>query len=327
VPIAVAAAMAAAFLFAVATAMQHLSTDLVQDAGNARRAGVKSFASRTVRNPLWVRGLLAAVAGLALHALALREGPLTVVQPLLVTGVLFALPLRQILEHRRPSRSEVAWAATLAAGLALFLVVATPADGTARAPDEVPTIVAAALIGAGIIGASVAAWYTSGGRAALMFGGAAALAFAAGAGLLKQVMNTLGHGLGAEATSWPLYALIGVGLLGFVLSQLAYQAGPLRLSLPVVTTVDPIVSLIIGVSVFDEPFRKGTGAIVAETLGLVLVVVATVALTHDNAAGPSSPGWRRGKPLRTVELRPAPKGAVATHAGRTWRSVLSGGPH
>jgi hypothetical protein len=222
---------------------------------------------------------------LVLHALALREGPLTVVQPLLVTGVLFALPLRQLLEHRRPSRNEVAWAATLPAGLALFLVVATPANGAVQAPGRVPTIVAAALIGGGVIVASVAAWYTSGGRAALMFGVAAALAFAAGTGLLKQVMNMLGHGLAAEATSWPLYALMAVGLLGFVLSQLAYQAGPLRLSLPVVTTVDPIVSLVIGVSVFDEPFRKGAGAVGAETIGLALVVVATVALTRDWAGG------------------------------------------
>jgi len=62
-------------------------------------------------------------------------------------------------------------------------------------------------------------------------------------------------------TSWPFYALIGVGALGLLVNQLAYQAGPLSSSLPAIMTVGPVVSLVIGVVVFDEQFRTGPAAL------------------------------------------------------------------
>ncbi|HEY0936994.1 MAG TPA: DMT family transporter, partial [Trebonia sp.] len=132
---AVVAALIAAALFAVATAFQHRGVGLVAVGG--RRGG---FVSRTLRHPLWIAGSAANLAGLGLHALALRSGPLTLVQPLLVIGVVFTLPLRQVLEHRRPGRAEIGWAAALTLGLAVFLVLATPADGPVQGADPRPVV-------------------------------------------------------------------------------------------------------------------------------------------------------------------------------------------
>jgi len=101
---AILAALSAAALFAAATALQHRSAGLVTAAGTERSAGLTRFISKTLCHPLWVVGTVAGIAGVALHAIALRDGPLTLVQPLLVTGVIFALPLRRLLEHRRPRR-------------------------------------------------------------------------------------------------------------------------------------------------------------------------------------------------------------------------------
>jgi drug/metabolite transporter (DMT)-like permease len=136
--IAALAALSAAALFAAATALQHRSAGMVTAAGRDRTAGVAGFVSQTMRHPLWLIGALADVGGLGLHALALRDGPLTLVQPLLVTGVVFALPLRQLLEHRRPRRDDAGWAAALATGLVLFLILSSPTGSARHTADPTP---------------------------------------------------------------------------------------------------------------------------------------------------------------------------------------------
>jgi hypothetical protein len=80
--VATLAALSAAALFAVATALQHRSAGLVADSGT----GLVGFMVKTLRDPLWIMGTVAGDGGLVLHALALRDGPLTLVQPLLVTS-------------------------------------------------------------------------------------------------------------------------------------------------------------------------------------------------------------------------------------------------
>ncbi len=49
---------------------------------------------RLARRPLWIVGLFAHAVGTGLHAVALRFGALSLVQPLLVISLVFALPLR-----------------------------------------------------------------------------------------------------------------------------------------------------------------------------------------------------------------------------------------
>jgi drug/metabolite transporter (DMT)-like permease len=295
----IVAALSAAALFAVATALQHRSAGLVTAAGRTQAAGPAQTATRTLRHPLWIAGSVASLAGLGLHALALRDGPLTLVQPLLVTGVIFALPLRQLLEHRRPRRAELGWAAALALGLAVFLVLSTPADGPAQAADPGPTVICVAAIGLAISGCLVAGCRATGTAAATTLGAAAGLAFAATAGLLKETTDVLSHGPVALLTAWPVYALVAVGSVGLLLSQLAYRAGPLRASLPAITTVNPIVSLVIGVAVFDEPFRAAPGYLLGEVLGLAVMAGAAVGLTRS---APDEHADRTARSSRLVAL-------------------------
>jgi hypothetical protein len=298
---AILAAVSAAALFAVAAAVQHRSAGLVAAAvqhrsaglvtagGEGRAARAAGFVPGTLRHPLWIAGLLASLAGFGLHALALRDGPLTLVQPLLVTGVIFALPLRQVLERRRPRYAELGWAAALALGLAVFIVVSTPAAGAGQAADPRPAVICLAVIAVSIPGCCVAARRATGRVAAAALGTAAGLAFAAAAGLLKETVDVVSRGAGALLTAWPGYALVVVGGTGLLLNQLAYRAGPLRASLPAITTVNPIVSLVIGVAVFDERFRSGGPYLAGEVLGLVLIAVAAVGLTRSGAGEAGGP--------------------------------------
>jgi EamA domain-containing membrane protein RarD len=113
----------------------------------------------------------------------------------------------------------------------------------------------------------------------------------------------------AVASNWSVYALVVVAVTGLVLNQLAYRAGPLRSSLPVLSTVDPVVSLIIGVAVFDEPFRNSPLDLVGESLGLALVMLAAVRLTQSRSRAALSASKRAmapvgsGAPLHSI-VRP-----------------------
>jgi hypothetical protein len=207
-----------------------------------------------------------------------------------VSSVIFALPLRHLLERRSPRPSELAWAVALAAGLGLFFAVAVPGSSADQAPDTIPSIVATILVGSAIVVFCALGRRADGDRSARLWAIAAALAFAASAGLLKEVVDLWNGGIAAVATTWPVYALVLVAAAGLVLSQLAFRAGPLTSSLPVLTTVDPVVSLIIGVAVFDEPFRNGPLALLGEFLALALVVLAAVQLTRSGPRpGPPAP--------------------------------------
>jgi drug/metabolite transporter (DMT)-like permease len=313
VAVATVAALVAAALFAAATALQHRSAGLValprasseqvaptaEVAGSAgERAGALPwrvalrFFYDSARHPLWIAGAAAEVAGLGLHALALREGPLTLVQPLLVSSVIFALPLRQLIERRRPGRRDLVSAAALGAGLALFLVAATPANGTSRPADGIPTLVALVVVPVSMAAAALVARRVSAERAAAALGVGAGVGFAAAAGLIKTVTGELASGgIAAAVGNWPLWALAVVGGAGIVLSQLAYRAAPLRASLGAITAVDPLVSVVIGVAVFDEQFRRSLPAVSLELVGIVIAAVGLLQLTRREPAGPSAPSF------------------------------------
>ncbi|MDA8062879.1 MAG: hypothetical protein M0T80_10725, partial [Actinomycetota bacterium] len=108
--LAIAIALVAAATYALATALLHRSAQLAELArpgpvpgGNRTKgAAIWPFVSNNLRHPLWIVGMLVEAVGFSLHALALHSGPIILVQPLLVTGLVFALPIRQLLERRRP---------------------------------------------------------------------------------------------------------------------------------------------------------------------------------------------------------------------------------
>jgi len=276
--VAIVASIVAAGAYAAGTALLHRSAGIVHEA--TRGASLGSFVTSNARHPLWLLGMLAQGLGFGLHALALRDGPLTLVQPMLVIGVVFALPIRRLLEHRKPEHTELLWAAALTAGLVVFFLAATPAEGPPSAPDLIPTIVAVVGTASGMTLCAIVGWRTRAGFSAAVYGIGAGLGFGGTAGLLKEVTSEIGGGVLPALTNWPLYGLLLAGLAGLLLGQLAYRAAPLRASLPTMTTVEPVLSLAIGVGVFDEPFRTAPLALFGEVAGLLVVIWSVVSLTR-----------------------------------------------
>src|SRR5258708_18306613 len=116
-------------LYGVGNALEHRVVAEV-DEDRDRRGGLMR---RLVRSPLWVLGMFGDVGAYALQAAALAYGTLLVVQPLLVCGLLVALPLNARWTHRRIRRREWVAATVLCASLAMFLIEAAPSGGSPRA--------------------------------------------------------------------------------------------------------------------------------------------------------------------------------------------------
>ena len=122
---AVLLALGAALAYAAASVLQQreAEADTGSDRGGAVGGGVR-LVLRLARRPIWLAGLAADGVGYGFQALALGVGELLVVQPVLTSGILFALPAGAWWAGRRLGRADFAWACVLAVGLTAFLLLA-----------------------------------------------------------------------------------------------------------------------------------------------------------------------------------------------------------
>jgi drug/metabolite transporter (DMT)-like permease len=233
-----------------------------------------------VRRPVWLGGVAADTGGFLSVAAALAVGRLVVVQPLIVTVLLFALPLSSWLTGRRVTRRDWTWAALLTGALAVIVVVGDATSGTDSAPTSEWLL--AALVGAVpfVVSLSVAG-RRRGAPRALMLGVAAGLLFGFNDALISTVTKGLDQGLLEVLRDWPLYALGVVLVVGTWLQQASYQAGALQASLPAITGLEPVVGMVLGLTLFDERFRAhGPMALAVLVSAMVLASVAVVVLAR-----------------------------------------------
>jgi drug/metabolite transporter (DMT)-like permease len=283
----VGASVGATAFFALSTALKHRSARTAPDASGLEPRRLARFVHATARHPLYLGGLVADVVGVSLQVYALHIGALSVVQPLLTTALLFSLVLAHRVAGTRISRRELAWGAVLVVALVGFMLasgtVRASAPAMVQAADRVPAVLA------GILAVVLAATCVltsrrlpSGGAAALM-GVAVGTAYACTAALIKSCTNIVAAGPVALLTSWQPYLLVVAGGIGLLLAQLAFQSGPLTASLPAIATVDPLLSVAIGVWVYDERLNRGPWAVGAEVGFLALMSLAAVMLSRVQA--------------------------------------------
>ncbi|MBC7375399.1 MAG: DMT family transporter [Frankiales bacterium] len=290
-------ALLAAVCFALASVLQHHSA---ARAPLAVGLGL-GLLGRLLHRPLWLLGLAAAGGGLALHAYALSAGPLVVVQPLLVSGMLFALPASVLIARRRPSLSEWSYAGVVVTGLALFLLAAQPTDGSTLADLSILGTASAAGVALAGLCLLLARRPHAAHRAALL-GAAGGICFGITGALLKQVVDQAGAAPLGLLTTWPGYALVLIGVVGTAIVQVSYQAGSLASSLPALTIADPLVAVGIGAAAFGETLATDAGALTGQILGFALMtfgVLRLAALTREPPpATAANPPERHDQPPR-----------------------------
>lgn len=278
-PVAGAAlALLAALLFAAAAVAQQSAASALPDArGTALLVAL-------ARRPLWWVGTLGDTAGFVAQAVALGLGALVLVQPLLVTTLLFALPLGARWAGRRVRRADLGWAAVLAAALAVFVVVGEPTAGADRAPFDawVPTLL---VLGIVVVACLAGALRTRGTPRALLLATVAAITYGLAAALVTGVVAVLDRHPVAVLGAWETWVLLLAAAGGTWAQQVGFSAGALEASLPVVTVGEPLVGALLGVVVLSERLDAGTGGRLVVGAVLVVCAVAVVALARSAARG------------------------------------------
>lgn len=267
------AAVGAAALFAVAVLLQHRSAHYA-----ASRRSLPFLAHLAVR-PGWLSGLLVAAGAVVVYMLALYRGQLVIVQPLLVCGLVFALPLAVLVEHRRPAGREWAWAGVVVAGLVTFLLSVRPDRGAGLPEFSLLLTLTVAFVALVTVLVGLAYRPVRQHRATLL-GFAVGTGFGLNGALLKYAVLLGATGPVELLQSWVLYAIVPLGAGTIVLSQRAYQAGPLAVSLPGIYIAEVLVAILFGAVAFGETPSTAPGLITLQAMGLVVLSVGIIYLAR-----------------------------------------------
>ena len=292
--------LGAATAFGAASVLEERSTKQVPQ----RAALSPRLLVDLVRRPLFVASIGVNVAGAGLQILALHSGSLTLVQPLLVLSLLFAVVIASVASRRRPPDAVLlAGAACCVVGIAGFLAVARPHGGTGTAGPAAALPLAAGLA-AVLTGCLAAARWGSRAVRPLWLAAGCGTAFGANALLLKIVPGTLPAGFADPLRQWPLYLMVIVTPAGFLLNQNAFQAGTLLApALALITTADPLVSIVVGAAFLHEKIAAAPVDLAVEGLCLAVTIGGIIALARR---APQAAGGTASASRKQCRARPCP---------------------
>jgi drug/metabolite transporter (DMT)-like permease len=231
-----------------------------------------------VRVPRWLGGIGLMVVGMVLGAVALGQGEVSLVEPLLATNLLFALALSRHQTKQPLGRQGWAGLILLAGGVTTFIVAGQPRGGTAVTDPLRHWLIIGVMIGLALL-------FTAYAKRSRLTSAPVLLSLAAG--LLYGVQDALTRvsgqrfsdsGLGGLLTGWQPYAVLALGVSGLVLVQSAFETAPLRMSLPALTAAQPIAGIVCGVGFLGDRLRADTAALAWEATGLAAVVAGIVLL-------------------------------------------------
>jgi drug/metabolite transporter (DMT)-like permease len=234
-----------------------------------------------VRRRLWLVGWGINLIGFGVQALALHFGSVALVQPVLVTQLLFALPMAAAWQRRRPQRRDWAAAALICGGLVVFLTVraVVPTD---READRIRLAWACLVVAAGVAAILVGCVRVSRRRRATLLAVAAGLCFTVTAAMLKLTTDDLLYrGVAASARDWPGYTLAAATLAGLILEQGAFAGGSLPSALAAMSITNPVASYAVGVFAFGVAFPHAASDLAALVGAAALISIGAVGLANS----------------------------------------------
>lgn len=281
-------ALVSAVLFALAAALQQRGAFTLAARGK-RVAGLAGIL-KLVAVPIWLLGSAILLLGYATQGAALDRGKLVVVQPLLVTTIVWALPLGHWLTRQHVARRQVVGAGIVMVGLALFVLVGDPDAGVEDAPTKNLVITAVAI--SAIVGALLALLPSGAPPAvrAAVLGLCAGLFFGLSATFTKPVINDLHVSIADAAGDWRTWALLGFGFVAFLIQQLSLATGQLAPAMAAVSVSNPAISVVLGILLYAERLTRPTWHVVVAVAALLAAFAGAVMITLANRETPMPGG-------------------------------------
>lgn len=242
-----------------------------------------------IRNPVWLSGIGGVIVAAIFQAIALATGPLAIVQPIFVLELPCTLLIGGIVFSRPMSRAGWGSVACVVVGLGVALAAAAPAGGTSQAPFDLWVLALTCCGGMVVTLCAFALRCSPGGRRAALLGLATAITYSLTAALLKSATDTLDrNGVGAFFSAWQTYVFALCGATGLFLLENAMQAGPLVASQPALTLGDALISLSLGVVLYNESVRTGWW-LAPEIVGAGLVALGVHGMSRRDIVATLAP--------------------------------------
>jgi drug/metabolite transporter (DMT)-like permease len=261
-------------VYSLSYVLQHKGTVASMGADAGEGGGVK----RLMRHPVWLAGaVLFYVAG-AIHLVALSLGSLAVVQPLLVTELIFIPPIAAVVSKIRVSRRDWLWILVVSASLAVFLAVAQPTEGNDTSTTMRWLVTLSAMLV--IFGVCMLIGRRLGdtGRAAM---------YGAATGVINALYVVAAKGVfgGPPAPLlWVLLVLAVFGALGGVaFATFAFRSGPVTVSSAAMIVVNPLIATAAAMYLFDVQINDSPLELIIIAIAMVLVGFGIVKLSSSEA--------------------------------------------
>jgi drug/metabolite transporter (DMT)-like permease len=245
-----------------------------------------------LRNPRWLLAIGGDFIGFLLQIAALSLGSVVVIQPLVVLMLPVALIVGWVMGGPQPRLGDYLGSAAIIAGLGVFLMlIGTPGAG------HVPRSRYVAMTVLVVLAVGLVASLAVTGRNAVVRGATYGVVAGAYFGTLGVMVDAASdrfseagwHGL--LQTGRGLVPLMGIGLLGvggIVLTQVSFQVGKLRATLPANLATDPFTAVLIGALLLREHVPLSAAHLIGYGLCLAAVIAGATQLAGQ-ATAPHAP--------------------------------------
>ena len=261
----------------------------------------------------WLTGFALMLIGLACQTIALTFEPVSVVQPVLASGVVLVLVLSRLVLRERLHGGETWCVAAIVVSLVLLAMSATGAKDSHTAS---PGWMAAVMVPSAVVGLAFAVGALRGRRRGSTGGGVwagvgpgllaggAALAIKALSGILVGQQTAAEIAIGVVSSPY-LYVLGGSLAVAMLLFQAALQAGRASIVVPVSNVTGSVYFIIAGTWLFHEHLPTSPGKLVLRLAGIALAVLVLVVLGRQApeqvpAAAGADPAIAGSQPLAQV---------------------------
>ena len=208
------------------------------------------------RQPLWLLGLLAEMAGFTLEVLALTQMPVVFVAPLSVTDLVVVVVLAARVLHERITWSGIWGIVAMAVGAAL-LALSFAEDATVGPPQGAAGMLVIGLVGlggaVGSVALAAAVSHSAPRQRALWLGLGAGICYSASSLATREIGLLLRDGSVTDVLTSPApYELVFFSVVAISLLQRALQTGSAVVAYPVMSVTANFVPVVVGLTVLGE---------------------------------------------------------------------------
>ena len=303
IPLAIAIVVGSSVAYAGGSTLQHLAVSRLVDAEADNRAMNLRQLWRLIRTPLWLLGLFTIVIGASAHIFALMLAPVTVVQPVGILAVPWAVLMSARIHRHTVTRPMWLSVAMTVAGIVIFTLLAAAAASEHTVLDPVAIAIGCSVIV--VIGTTLGllGWKGPVHLRCLMWASGGSFFYGLSAGMVKATSEVIKHdGFHGRPVFWIVapFLVLSYAVGGFMVQQ-ALANGPAEITVGSMTTTDPIVAVSFGLMVLGEGVRitplTAVGMVIAG--GLAVWGVVQLSRHHPDAARPVSRTTAQPDPVVT----------------------------